>query len=50
MRNIKAIFIKQLQSLIKNPGMLVQAVLYIVLVAVITFLAGGNDVKDDCDA
>ena len=40
MRNIGAIFNKQTASLIKSPGMIVQAVIFAVMVLVMTFLMG----------
>jgi len=43
MKNIKAVFIKQFQSLLKNPVMLAQALFYLVLILIITFLVGTND-------
>jgi len=46
MRNAKAIFFKQLQSLIRNPGLIVQAVLFLVLVIIMSFLIGGDDALD----
>jgi len=46
MNNIKAVFIKQFQSLLKNPIMLAQAFFYIILVLIITFLIGNDEVKD----
>ena len=46
MRNVKAIFFKQTQSLIRNPAMIVQAVLFIVLAVVMTFLIGDDTPKD----
>jgi len=48
MRNIKAIFIKQLQSLVKNPGLLVQAVLFMGVILIISFLASEDTPCDDC--
>jgi len=49
MRNAKAIYHKQLQSLLKNPGMIVQAVIFLILVIAITFLIG-DDTPVDCDS
>jgi len=49
MKNVKAIFFKQFQSLIKSPGMIVQAVLFLVLILAISFLIG-DDTPVDCDA
>jgi len=46
MNNIKAVFIKQFQSLLKNPIMLAQAFFYLILVLIITFLVGTDDVRD----
>lgn len=46
MRNTKAIFIKQILSLIKSPAMLVQGVIFAVMVLVFTFLMGPDR---DCD-
>jgi len=48
MRNSKAIFFKQFQSLIRNPGMIVQAALFLILVIVMTFLIDGHD-DTDCE-
>ena len=48
MRNTKAIFIKQLTSLIKHPVMLAQAVVFLVLVFVIMLLIGPEE--EDCEA
>jgi len=49
MRNTKAIFFKQFQSLIRNPGMIVQAVLFLGLVIIMSFLIGGDD-HIDCES
>jgi len=49
MNNIIAVYIKQIQSLVKNPVMLVQAVLFLGLVFVITLLIGVDE-EIDCDA
>jgi len=46
MRNTKAIFIKQIQSMIKSPSLIVQGVLFAVMVLVFTFLMGP---ERDCD-
>jgi len=46
MRNVKAIFFKQFASLIRNPGLIVQAVLFVILVVVMTFLIGDDGPKD----
>jgi hypothetical protein len=49
MNNTKAIFIKQTQSLIKSPAMLVQAALFLIMVLVLSFLIGLDDTDcDDC--
>ena len=48
MRNVKAIFFKQFQSLIKSPGMIAQAILFVVMVLVMSFLIGDYSPKD-CD-
>ena len=48
-RNTKAIFTKQIQSLLRNPGMLIQALIYVGLVLVLSFLIGGDDEIVDCD-
>ena len=49
MTNTRAIFIKQIQSLIKNPTMLAQAIAYLAIVAAITFLIGLDQADDTCD-
>ena len=49
MNNTIAIFIKQMQSLLKNPVMLISAVIYVALVLVITLLMGEDPGIDDCD-
>ena len=46
MKNTKAIFFKQFQSLLRNPGMIVQAVLFLILVIIMNFLIGGYEVTD----
>ncbi|MCL2528658.1 MAG: hypothetical protein FWE42_09605 [Defluviitaleaceae bacterium] len=46
MKNIKAIFFKQFQSLLRNPGMIVQAVLFLILVIIMNFLIGGYEATD----
>ena len=46
MNNIKAIFIKQFQSMLKNPVLLGQAILYLIIVVILTFFIGGP--PDDC--
>jgi len=48
MKNMKAIFTKQFRSLIKNPIMIFQAIFYVALILVITFLAGDNNANEDC--
>ena len=50
MRNIYAVFLKQFMSLIKNPGMIVQALIFLGLVLVMSFLIGAEDDKNcyDC--
>ena len=49
MRNVNAIFIKQLQSLVKNPVMLVQAVMFVGIVMVMSFFINlANDDDYDC--
>ena len=48
MTNMKAIFIKQMQSLLKNPAMLIHAAIYIGLVLVMTFIAT-EPPEYDCD-
>ncbi|MCL2404378.1 MAG: ABC transporter permease [Defluviitaleaceae bacterium] len=49
MKNTKAIFFKQFQSLLRNPGMIVQAILFLVLVIIMTFLIGGYE-DTDCES
>jgi len=49
MRNIRAIFFKQSQSLIKSPGMIIQAVLFMALILVMSFLIS-DDGPIDCDS
>ena len=49
MKNTKAIFFKQFQSLLRNPGMIVQAVLFLILVIIMTFLIGGYE-GTDCES
>ncbi|MCL2874071.1 MAG: hypothetical protein FWE29_03975 [Defluviitaleaceae bacterium] len=48
MKITKAIFIKQFRSLIKNPIMIIQAVFYLALIIIITFLANDNRGNEDC--
>ena len=48
MNNIKAIFIKQFQSMLKNPVLIGQAILYLAIVLVLTFFIGGP--PEDCDS
>jgi hypothetical protein len=48
MRNTQAIFYKQMTSLIKSPGMIVQGVLFAVMVLVFTFIMGPDRECDDC--
>ena len=48
MKNAKAIFIKQVQSLLKNPVMLFQAVLYLVLVLILSFFIGRDSDINNC--
>ena len=48
MRNTKAIFIKQIRSLIKSPAMLVQGVIFAVMVLVFGFLMGPDRECDEC--
>jgi len=48
MKNTKAIFFKQFQSLVRSPGMIVQAVLFLVLVIVMSFLIRGHE-ETDCE-
>jgi len=49
MRNAVAIFHKQLASLVRNPAMLAQALAYIVIAAVITFLLNLLDSEECTD-
>jgi len=49
MRNAKAVFIKQVQSLLKNPVMLIQAALFLVLVIVMSFFLR-HDSAYDCES
>ena len=49
MRNTKAIYIKQIQSQLRNPVLLFQAFLFIVMVLVFTFIIGGEDETDPCE-
>jgi len=46
MRNIKAIFIKQLTSLVKSPIMIVQGILFLIIAAAFLFLAPPDEVKE----
>ena len=48
MRNIKAVFIKQRQSLIKMPLMLGQAVFFILFIALMMFFFGRDEPCADC--
>jgi hypothetical protein len=48
MKNTKAIFIKQIRSLIKSPAMIVQGVIFAVMVLVMTFLMGPDRECDEC--
>jgi len=50
MKNTAAIFIKQIQSLLKKPVMLGQAFFYLAFVLVLSFLIGVDDGADDCQA
>jgi len=49
MKNTKAIFFKQFKSLLRNPGMIVQAALFLILVIIMTFLIGGYE-GTDCES
>jgi hypothetical protein len=48
MKNLKAVFIKQLQSMIKSPALLVQGILFAAMVLVMTFLIGPDRECDVC--
>ncbi|MCL2602867.1 MAG: ABC transporter permease [Defluviitaleaceae bacterium] len=48
MKNTKAIFIKQIRSLIKSPALLAQGVFFALVVLVMTFLMGPERECDEC--
>jgi len=48
MNNMIAVFIKQLTSQIKNPVMLIQALIFVVMIVLFTFLAPGDDDCESC--
>jgi hypothetical protein len=48
MRNIKAIFIKQLTSQLRNPVMLAQAFVFIIMLLVFSFFLNDTDTCESC--
>jgi len=50
MNNTKAIFVKQMQSLIRNPGLIVQGIIFLIIALAFSFLLGliDNEPCDDC--
>jgi hypothetical protein len=48
MRNTKAIFIKQMRSMIKSPALLIQGAIFVVMIVVFSFLLGPDRECDHC--
>ena len=48
MRNMKAIFIKQIRSMIKNPLLIGQGIMFIIMIVVMTFLMSPDRECDVC--